>query len=159
MNMKLNMKQILMTGLAAYVGSLGLFGLPKAADAYQLRRPATECESRDDEDDVYKYGGYLKNNSGGNQHVFCPIDGTSDMQVDDINHIAIHGSFAGGDARACTRAWNSTSSWCGATAGYSSAIYGADVTDLSGLGSYADFAYIHVFLPSGKTINGYFVTT
>lgn len=156
--MNISIKQILMTGLSAYVGSLGLFGLPKAADAYQLRRPATECESLYDEANVSKYGGFFKNSSGGDQHVYCPIDGTSDMQVDAINHIAVHGSFAGGDARACTRAWNSTSIWCGATAGYSPAIYGANVTDLSGLSSHANFAYIHVVLPSDKTIHGYFVT-
>jgi hypothetical protein len=156
--MNMNMKHMLMTGLTAYVGSLGLLGLPKDADAYQLRRPATECESRYDEDDVSKTGGYFRNNSGSTQYAYCPIDGTSDMQVSEINHVAIHGSFAGGDARVCTRAWNSTSIWCGLTADYSSEMYGVEVTDLSGLSSYANFAYVDVLLPSGKSINGYFIT-
>lgn len=158
MKMKLNMKQFLIAGIAAYVGSLGFFALPKNADAYQIRRTATICEGQADDDDVSKYHGYYRNNSGSTQNVFCPIDTSTDMGLTDINTVNIHGSFSGGDARACRRAWNSASTWCGATAGYSTDMYGAHVSDLSGLAADGDFGYIHVALPGGKTINGYFIT-
>ena len=154
----MNMKQFLMAGIAAYVGSLGFFALPQDADAYQIRRPATDCESQADEDDVRKYHGYFRNNSGSNQSVFCPIDGSSDMELTEINTLNVHGTFEGGNARACTLAWNSGSTWCGATAGYSSAVYGAQISDFSGLSADGNFGYVHVLLPAGKTINGYFIT-
>ena len=154
----MNKKQFLIAGIAAYVGSLGLFALPKNADAYQLRRAATGCEEQNDEADVFKYAGFFHNNSGSTQHVYCPIDTSTDMDLSDINTLNVHGSFAGGYVRACTRAWNSASTWCGAAAGYSSELYGAHVSDLSGFVSDSNFGYIHVALPAGKAINGYFIT-
>lgn len=154
----MNIKQFLMAGIAAYVGSLGFFALPKNADAYQIRRAATGCEEQNDEADVSKVAGFFRNNSGSTQQVYCPIDASTDMDLSDINTLNVHGSFAGGDARACTRDWNSASTWCGATAGYSADLYGAHVSDLSGFVSDSNFGYIHVELPSGKAINGYFIT-
>ncbi len=156
--MKMNMKQFLMAGIAAYVGSLGFFALPSDADAFLLRRTSTHCEAYADEDDVSKYGGQFRNNSGSTQQVFCPIDTSSDMELSEINTLNIHGSFNGGDARACRRAWNSVLFWCGATAGYSTGVFGAQISDFSGLTADGDFGYVHVQLPAGKYLNGYFIT-